>query len=87
MHETEYIFQKERDRTMNVSIVSSMIMLDRCRIYSESRNMEVSLHEPDDQIDQYIDFLEKINPSDWGNDTYLFELIESVFYRRKEIGQ
>ena len=72
---------------MNVSIVSSMIMLDRCRIYSESRNTEVSLHEPDNQVNQYIDFLEKINPYDWGNDTCLFELIESVFYRRKEIEQ
>ena len=70
---------------MSVSIVSSMIMLDRCRIYSKDRNTEVSLHEPDNQVDEYIDFLEKINPSDWGNDMYLFELIENVFYRRKKI--
>ena len=69
---------------MSVSRVSSLIMLDRCRIYSEDRNKEVSLSAPDDQVDQYIDFLERINPSDWGNDTYLFELIENVFYRKKE---
>ena len=69
---------------MSVSIVSSLIMLDRCRIYSKDRNTEVSLHEPDNQVDEYIDFLEKINRADWGNDMYLFELIESVFYRKKE---
>jgi hypothetical protein len=68
---------------MSVSMVSSMIMLDRCRIYSEDRNTEVSLSEPDDQVEQYIDFLEEINPLDWGNDMYLFELIENVFYRKK----
>lgn len=68
---------------MSVSVVSSLIMLDRCRIYSEIRMTEVSLSEPDDQVDQYIDFLEKINPHDWGNDFYLYELIENVFYRKK----
>ena len=72
---------------MSVSLVSSMIMLDRCRMYSKDRNSEVSLSEPDDQVEQYIDFLERINPSDWGNDMYLFELIEGVFYRKKELEQ
>ena len=70
---------------MSVSRVSSLIMLDRCRIYSEDRNKEVSLSAPDDQVNQYIDFLEKINPYDWGNDMNLFELIEKVFYRKKEL--
>ena len=69
---------------MSVSLVSSMIMLDRCRIYSENKQTEVCLSEPDDQVDQYIDFLERINPSDWGNDLYLFELIEGVFYRKQK---
>lgn len=68
---------------MNVSLVSSMIMLDRCRLYSIHRKGEVSLSEPDNQVDQYIDFLERINPYDWGNDFYLFELIEAVFNRKK----
>lgn len=68
---------------MSVSTVSALIMLDRCRIYSKNKNCEVSLHEPDDQVDQYIDFLEKINPYDWGNDMYLFELIENLFYRKE----
>ena len=66
---------------MSVSVLSSLIMLDRCRIYSKDQDTEVSISEPDDQVDQYIDFLEEINPSDWGNDMDLFELIESVFYR------
>lgn len=70
---------------MSVSLVSSMIMLDRCRIYSENKQTEVCLSEPDDSISQYIDFMEKINPSDWGNDFHLFELIENLFYRKKEI--
>lgn len=69
---------------MSVSLVSSMIMLDRCRIYSENKQTEVCLSEPDDSVDQYIDFMEKINPSDWGNDFQLFELIENLFYRKKE---
>ena len=68
---------------MSVSTVSSMIMLDRCRIYSKNRNEEVSLSEPDDSVEQYIDFLERINPYDWGNDMCLFELIESVFLRKE----
>lgn len=69
---------------MNVSSTSSFSMLERCRIYSKNRMAEVSLSEPDDQIEQYIDFLERLNPYDWGNDSYLFELIENVFYRKKE---
>jgi len=68
---------------MSVRTVSSLIMLDRCRIYSKHRATEVSLSEPDDQIDQYIDFLEWINPADWGNDTHLLELIESIFHRKE----
>ena len=72
---------------MSVSKLESLIMLDRCRIYSEDRNKEVSLSEPDDQVEQYIDFLEMLNPYDWGNDMYLFELIENVFYRKKELEQ
>jgi len=66
---------------MSVSVRSSLIMLDRCRIYSKHRNEEVSISEPDDPI-TYIDFLERINPFDWGNDTYLFELLEQVFHRK-----
>ena len=69
---------------MSVSTLSSLIMLDRCRIYSKNRNEEVSISEPDDSVDQYIDFVERINPADWGNDTYLFELIENVFDRKEE---
>lgn len=68
---------------MSVSVTTSLIMLDRCRIYSESRNTEVSLYEPNNQLDQYIDFLERINPYDWGNDGYLFQLIENVFCRKE----
>ncbi len=67
-----------------VSLVSSMIMLDRCRIFSESRNTEVYLFEPDDRIELYIDFLEEINPHDWGNDMYLFDLVEAVFHRKQD---
>ena len=69
---------------MSVSRLSSLLMLDRCRIYSEDRNKDVSLSEPNDQVERYIDFLEMLNPYDWGNDMYLFELIENVFYRKKE---
>lgn len=72
---------------MSVSVVSSLIMLDRCRIYSKNKRKEVSLSEPDDQVEQYIDFLERINPCDWGNDLYLFDLIENVFYRKRETEQ
>ena len=68
---------------MSVSRLSSLLMLDRCRIYSEDRNKEVSLSEPNDQVERYIDFLEMLNPYDWGNDMYLFELIENVFYRKE----
>jgi len=68
---------------LSVSVVSSLIMLDRCRIYSKNRNTEVFLFEPDNRIELYIDFLEALS-SDWGNDMYLFDLIESVFHRKKE---
>jgi len=69
---------------MSVSIVSSLIMLDRCRIYSKNKNEEVSIYEPDDQVDQYIDLLERINPADWGNDKNLLKLIDNLFQRRTE---
>lgn len=79
-----YVEVKEMPKYKSVSLVSSMMMLDRCRLYSKYRNSEVSLFEPDNQVEQYIDFLERINPSDWGNDEYLIELIDSVFKRKNE---
>lgn len=72
---------------MSVDTLSSLLMLDRCAHYSKIRMKEVSLHEPDDQVEQYIDFLERINPADWGNDDYLLELIDNVFSRKKEAGE
>lgn len=68
---------------MSVSMRASLLMLERCRIYSKHKGTEVSISEPDDQVDQYIDFLEKINPYDWGNDDYLFELIDNLFHRKR----
>lgn len=72
---------------MSVTMLSSLLMLDRCALYSKTRMTEVSLHEPDDQVYQYIDFLERINPADWGNDFYLLELIDNVFCRKKGAGE
>ena len=68
---------------MSVSVLSSLIMLDRCRIYSKNQDTEVSISQPDDQVDLYIDFLEEINPSDWGNDMWLLDLIDDVFNRKE----
>ena len=68
---------------MSVSVISSLIMLDRCRIYSKNQDTEVSISEPDDQVELYIDFLEEINPYDWGNDMYLLDLIDDVFCRKR----
>lgn len=72
---------------MTVSRVSSLSMLDRCRIYSKNRMAEVSISEPDDDLNRYIDFFEKINPYDWGNDDYLLELVNNVFYRTEGDGE
>ena len=61
----------------------SLIMLEVCRIISSNREDGISSFvEPDDSIDLYIDFLEQIS-YDWGNDDYLFELIDNVFHRKK----
>ena len=60
----------------------SLIMLEVCRIISMNRKDGISSFvEPDDTIDLYIDFLEKIS-FDWGNDEYLLELIDNIFNRR-----
>ena len=57
-------------------------MLGVCRIISSNREDGYSSFiEPDDTIDLYIDFLEKIS-FDWGNDEYLLELIDNIFNRR-----
>ena len=70
---------------MSVSARSSLCMLDICRIYSEHRQTEVCLSEPEDyQSEVMCDFAEIINPYDSINDSYLWELLEQVFQRRTE---
>ena len=74
-----HIMNKGEDE-MSVSARTSLIMLDRCRIYSEYRQTEVCLSEPDDYNSEIMcDFAEIINPYDDINDTYLWELLEDVF--------
>jgi hypothetical protein len=63
--------------------VESLFMLSRCRIRSTYHEGAVSIYEPNDQISRYIDFLRRINPSDWGNDENLLDLIENIFYRKE----
>ena len=70
---------------MSVSARSSLIMLDMCRIYSKHRNKEVCISEPEDYNSEIMcDFAEIINPYDSINDTSLWELLEAIFYRKKE---
>lgn len=69
---------------MSIKSYESLSMLEISRIISSNRKDGIcSLKEPDDTIDFYIDFLEKINPYDWGNDEYLMDLIDNVFTRKK----
>ena len=68
---------------MSVKSYESLCNLEMSRIISKTRNGLCSLKEPDDFINLYIDFLEKINPYDWGNDYKLIELVESVFIRKR----
>ncbi len=51
-------------------------------VYFSKRNGISSWTEPDDILDNYIDFLEHLS-YDWGNDDYLLELIDNVFARNK----
>ena len=61
----------------------SLSSLEVCRLISKNRKDGIChFSEPDDSIDLYIDFLERIS-YDWGNDDYLFELIDNVFHRKK----
>jgi len=70
---------------MAVSTRTSLIMLERCRIYSEHRQTEVFLSEPDDyEIEVMCDFAERINSYDWGNDSRLWKLLEAVFERKEK---
>jgi len=69
---------------MSVSTRSSLIMLDRCRIYSEHRGTEVCLIEPNDyETEAICTFAERAGGYDWINDTALFELLEQLFERKK----
>ena len=67
---------------MSVSVRESLIMLDQCRLFSKHQNKEICMSEPDEPI-SYYDFVEKLNPYDWINDSYLWELCEQVFHRKK----
>ena len=70
---------------MSVSATESISMLAVCEIFSKRNTSGISLDsKPDDSLELYIDFLEKLNPYDWINDEYLFELIDNVFFRRSE---
>jgi hypothetical protein len=70
---------------MTVSTRSSLIMLDRCRIYSEHKQNEVCISEPEDYVIEVMgDFADRINPYDSINDTALWELLEVVFNRTKK---
>ena len=63
--------------------MSVFVMLSVCQIISKnSKDGVCTWIEPDDTLDAYIDFLEQIS-YDWGNDDYLFELIDNVFHRKK----
>ena len=68
---------------MSVKSYESLYNLEMSRIISKNQNGLCSLSEPEDTIDLYIDFIEKINPYDWGNDYRLIELVESVFIRKE----
>ena len=64
-------------------VAPSLYMLAACIIWSNLRGDRIgSFIEPDDSLDLYIDFLNKLNPSDWGNDERLMKLIDNVFHRR-----
>ena len=68
---------------MSVSVRTSLIMLDRCRIYSEHRQTEVCISEPDDyNVEVMGDFADRINPYDSINDSDLWGLLEQIFTRR-----
>ena len=62
-------------------IKDSLTMLRICEMISRNKNKTVSLCEPDDTIDSYIDFLERF--PDWGNDTVLCKQVESIFIRKR----
>ena len=69
---------------MSVSARESISMLAVCEIFSKRNKDEISRDtRPDDTLDMYFDFLEKLNPYDWINDTYLQELLEALFERKK----
>jgi hypothetical protein len=69
---------------MNVSISESINMIGTCVYLSTRNNQDASMSEPDDSLELYLDFLEKINSADWINDFYLLELIDNLFQRRTE---
>ena len=73
---------------MTVLARTSLVMLDICRIYSEHRQTEVCLSEPDDYNTEVMcDFAERINPYDAINDYRLWKLLEAVFYRKEKISK
>ena len=67
---------------MSVSVRDTLSMWGTCHYLAnrDSSNSTICvMSEPDDSLDLYIDFLEKLNPYDWINDFYLLELIYSLF--------
>jgi len=64
-----------------ITVKDSLIMLRICEMISRNKDKTIYLYEPDDRIDNYIDFLEQF--PDWGNDHTLYMLIESLFKRKR----
>ena len=62
------------------SHIESLSWIEVCRIISKNSPEEpCTFTEPDNRLDDYIDFLEAINSDDWINDENLHELCEAVF--------
>ena len=67
-----------------LTIKQSLMALEIARMFSERNQNECAFIEPDDTLDLYFDFMEKINPYDYINDWRLDELLQKVFCRKKK---
>ena len=70
------------DRTMSVNTRVSISMLDTCLHFSKiNKNGISSFTEPNDTLDLYVDFLDRLS-YDWINDENLWQLCINVFERK-----
>ena len=67
-----------------MKMTESIHCLGTCEAFSRINQDERSFTEPDDSLDLYFDFMERINRYDYVNDHYLDELLQRVFNRKNK---